>query len=85
MPGFAMTRWRDKRGAPVAGACDGSAASAARARRITEHPVLCGQGIDRHQGISFIYGGEDVKHCYCSVGANHLKKVDEALRLIVGR
>jgi mRNA interferase MazF len=23
--------------------------------------------------------------CYCSVGANHLKKVDEALRLIAGR
>lgn len=24
-------------------------------------------------------------YCYCSVGANHLKKVDEALRLIAGR
>ena len=23
--------------------------------------------------------------CYCSVGANHLKKVDDALRLIAGR
>src|SRR5260370_34332351 len=35
---------------------------AARARRVTEHLVLCDQGIDRHQGISFIHGGEDVKN-----------------------
>jgi hypothetical protein len=61
VPGFAMTRWHDESGAPVAGACDGSAAQAARARRITEHPVLCDQDIDRHQGISFIHEGEDVK------------------------
>jgi fused signal recognition particle receptor len=32
-------------------------------RRVTEHSVLCDQGIDRHQGISFIHGGEDVKLC----------------------
>jgi hypothetical protein len=34
---------------------------AASARRVTEHAVLCDQDIDRHQGISFIHGGDDVK------------------------
>src|SRR6266849_5928631 len=35
LPGFAITRWHDESGAPVAGACDGSAVSTARARRVT--------------------------------------------------
>jgi fused signal recognition particle receptor len=61
-----MTRWHDSSGAPVAGACDGQLASAGMVRRVTEHSVLCDQGIDRHQGISFIHGGEDVKLCTIS-------------------
>jgi len=37
--------------------------------------------IDQVRAIS----SRRLMHCYCAVGANHLKKVEEALRLLVGR
>jgi hypothetical protein len=53
----AITRWHDlKGGSPVASECDGPVASA-RIRWIRAHTVRPDQGIDRHQGIPFIYGG----------------------------
>jgi len=37
--------------------------------------------IDQMRAIS----ARRLMYCYCTLGANHLKKIEEALRLLIGR